>query len=117
MMSGRVSVHRRIPVGPFWYRAVLVLLSKAITSVGVSLAQPGKEAQKQERRIKKTTWRDEPIKIEKIRVRGFPVLDEKVNADDDWLKALTVSVRNTSGRIIKYIEIDLVFPRPQDSSN
>jgi hypothetical protein len=44
-------------------------------------------------------------------------LNDKFFEDDDWLKGLTINVKNTSGRIIKYVELDLVFPRPNDSPN
>jgi hypothetical protein len=71
---------------------------------------------KKERSIRKPLWRGEPIKIEKIKVKGKFVSNEKFFDEDDWLKDLTITVKNTSGRIIKYIELDLVFPRPDNSS-
>ncbi|MEK6334225.1 MAG: hypothetical protein AABM67_04695 [Acidobacteriota bacterium] len=107
---------RTIALLPFSSRTVLVTLFMVVIGVfGLSLAQSGSTGQKRERTIKRPPWRNEPIRIEKIKLRGMPVSDQKFLEDDDWLKSLTLSVKNTSGRIIKYIEIDLIFPRPQDS--
>jgi hypothetical protein len=39
------------------------------------------------------------------------VLGEKFRAEDDWMKGLTFSVKNTSEKTIIYIEIELSFPR------
>lgn len=113
---GQYFQSRTIAMLPYSSRTLLIMLFMGVIGVfGLSLAQSGSTGQKRERTIKRPPWRSEPIKIEKIKLRGMPVSDQKFLEDDDWLKSLTLSVKNTSGRIIKYIEIDLIFPRPQDS--
>ena len=98
---------------------LLLMLSVMLLAIagltGISIAQLGGKAQKEERTIKKPFWRGDPIKIERITVKGKPISTEKFLDNDDWLKSLAITVKNMSGRIIKYVELDLVFPRPQDS--
>jgi hypothetical protein len=68
--------------------------------------------QGQERSIKKLFQRNEPIKITKLKAKGRLIrLGEKFVAEDDWLKGLTISVKNTSGKSIVFIEIGIQFPR------
>ncbi len=71
----------------------------------------------QERGIKKTSWRSEPINIFAVKVNGMPIeLNQNFTADDDWLRTLTISVKNTSDKAVVFISIDLLFPRLDDGS-
>lgn len=68
--------------------------------------------QVQNRVIKKKSWKNEPIKITKIKVGGVSVeFGEKIQAQDDWLSGLTVSVTNTSDKAVCFINIALDLPR------
>ncbi len=55
-----------------------------------------------------------PIRIGTVKTRrgvietGRPYLD-----DDEWVKGLTVSVANTSGKTITYIGVDVIFRRSE----
>jgi hypothetical protein len=72
----------------------------------------GLAGQVKEREIRKLDWPKEPVKIGKLKGKGaIIVLGEKFSADDDWMKGLTFSVKNTSEKTITYIEIELSFPR------
>ncbi|MGI9107880.1 MAG: hypothetical protein ACR2G4_16720 [Pyrinomonadaceae bacterium] len=74
-------------------------------------------AQEQERAIGKISWRNEPIKIVKLKTKGKAIeLGKKFSAEDDWLKGLTVTVENVSDKPISRIEISLLFPRPEGYS-
>ena len=75
-------------------------------------------AQGQERLIDKESWRNEPIKILKLKTNGKAVeLGKKFSEEDDWLKGLTVIVENISNKAIARIELDLTFPRPDGGSS
>ncbi len=68
--------------------------------------------QAQDRIIKKHSWNNEPIKITKVKVEGVSIeFGEKIQAKDDWLRGLTVSVTNTSDKAVCFINIALDFPR------
>lgn len=74
-------------------------------------------AQAQERTIGKIPWRNEPIKIRKLKTKGKTIeLDKKFFEEEDWLKGLTVIVENISDKPISRIELELSFPRPEGSS-
>ena len=74
-------------------------------------------AQQQERLIDKESWRNEPIKILKLKTRDKTIeLGKKFEEDDDWLYGLTVTVQNDSGKAIARIDIELIFPRRGGSS-
>lgn len=69
--------------------------------------------QGQERMVDKISWRTEPIKIVNLKTKGKPIeLGKNFVEEDDWLKGLTVTVKNVSDKVIARIEIDLAFPRP-----
>ncbi len=55
--------------------------------------------------------RDEPLRIRAVRAKGRSVRrNEKFDADDDWLRELTIRVKNVSGKRILFASIDLLFP-------
>jgi hypothetical protein len=64
-----------------------------------------------ERKLVKSTWRNEPVKVKKVKVKkGDIVLGQKfVDDDDDWLAGLTVSVKNTSSKDILGVDVSLTL--------
>ncbi len=87
-----------------------------MASVIMFLPEPG-FAQGQERKIDKLSWRNEPIKILKLKTKDYPIeLGKKFIEEDDWLKGLTVTVENVTSKVISRIELDLAFPRPEGFS-
>ena len=71
------------------------------------------EASKQlkDRTLKRNGWRNEPVKIFKIKnAKREIALGRKFADGDDWLQGLTVRVKNVSDKPIKFIELELHFP-------
>lgn len=67
--------------------------------------------------IDKTTWRSEPIRIQKLRSGGKVIeLGKRFYAEGEWLHGLTVIVENVSNKAIARIELNLAFPRAKGSS-
>lgn len=74
------------------------------------------QGKKEDRMITKYTWRNEPLEISGIKVKGkLTKLGLKSMEDDDWLKGLIVTVKNTSNKTIVYIELNLEFPSSERS--
>ena len=92
-----------------------IVLMFSLLMVGVCMCAftfHGFAGQVKEREIKKLNWPKEPIKIGKLKTKGtVVVLGEKFRGEDDWMKELTFSVKNTSEKTITYLEIELNFPR------
>jgi hypothetical protein len=66
--------------------------------------------------LKKLSWKDEPVRIAKLKVRGRPVwFSQKFAEGDDWLNGLSITVKNVSDKPINFVELELVFPRPEGS--
>lgn len=65
--------------------------------------------------IKKSDW-NPPVKITKVKTKkGVIELDKPYDDDDDWLKGLTVSVDNHSGKDVTYINVEVLLRRPADT--
>jgi hypothetical protein len=97
------------------------LVSVAAVSVAASLtllsALPaGKTAgqEDRERMVIKRPYYNPPVQITSVKTKRKGVIktDGKFLDDDDWLKGLTVSVTNTSGKPITYVEVTVLFQRP-----
>jgi hypothetical protein len=56
-----------------------------------------------------------PAKVERVRSRIGPIeLGKKIEtADEDWMRGLTVTVRNLSDKTVTHLLIDLQFVRPK----
>lgn len=53
-----------------------------------------------------------PLKIRTIRTKGKQVEPDKEILDtDDWLKHLTVEMRNDSGKTVTFVQVQLFFPK------
>lgn len=74
--------------------------------------------QKKERTIKKENWRNEPFKVAKLKVKGVPVgIGQKLLANSDWLQGLTIELKNTSGRFILFVSVNIDFPLPESNES
>jgi hypothetical protein len=94
-----------------------LLLLIILGLVGTLSSSSGRPIQKQERTIKKVSWRNEPVKIAKLKIKGKPIgLGQSFLEEDDWLEGMTISVKNTSGKTITFLSMRLDFPRPESSS-
>lgn len=68
--------------------------------------------ERKERIIKKVSNFAEPVEIVEIQVGGQPVsLLGRFASDKDWLKTLTLKVKNVSGQSITYVEIGITIPK------
>ena len=55
-----------------------------------------------------------PVKIVSVSTKGRKVEPNRPFVeDDDWLKELTVDVRNDSDKTLTFLQLELFFPRPQ----
>lgn len=78
--------------------------------LAASPAVSGGATQGEERTIKKYKWRNEPVKISKLKIKGLPVgFGQKFNAEDDWVKGLTLRVKNTSDKPIVFVSFSIIF--------
>jgi hypothetical protein len=60
--------------------------------------------------------RNEPVSIRAVKVNGRKVFrNKKFVADDDWLRGLTIDIKNRSNKVILFATIQLQFPRPPGS--
>src|SRR5215210_7549662 len=103
----------RLTLLPAQVIMLLLVMGISLTHGGVV---NGQTEQSQERLIRKLSWPNEPVKIKAIKSKDKTIeLGKKFSAGDDWLKDLVVTVDNTSGKSILFIDIDLLFVRNDDS--
>ncbi|HEY0077360.1 MAG TPA: hypothetical protein VGB73_01855 [Pyrinomonadaceae bacterium] len=58
-----------------------------------------------------------PVKITLVKSKiGVIATDKKIDTDDDWLKGLTIRVRNDSGKVVTHVSVELRFRRPQNQA-
>jgi hypothetical protein len=88
------------------------LASPAVFSVAPPAGAAASAGGPKERSIRKVDWPGEPFKIEEMKVGGKAVgLGAKFSAEDDWLRGLTVKVRNVSDKPVLFLDVALNFPR------
>lgn len=76
------------------------------------------QQEQQERLIEKESWRNEPIKIVKLKTKGKDIeLGKKFLEEDDWLRGLTANVRNITDKPISHIELHLSFLQPKGTDS
>jgi hypothetical protein len=91
--------------------AFTFLTSTALLCVMVLLNVVFAQSSNRNRVVNKLTQAGEPIEITKLKVKGKPLnFNREFSDDDDWVKGLTVEVKNVSGREIIYLQIELDFP-------
>lgn len=95
----------------FSWMLILTAFTAALSSITVMAGQ-------QQERIVEKLSRKEPVKILSIKTKKRALkLGLKFPDDDDWLRGCTIRVGNTSGKTIKFISIELSFPRPEDEAS
>ena len=68
----------------------------------------------QERIIDKKADFDPPVKISLVKTKkGVIDTGRPFQADEDWLKGLSVQVTNTSAKTVTYVDIEILFRRPE----
>ena len=106
-----------------YLRTLLVILVIAIGMTSIlfgNLTQRIHTAgQQQTRTLKTREWDKEPIKIMAVTNkigRAIPLGKAHLD-DDDWLRGLTIRVKNMSKKDILFVELELHFLRPEGSSD
>lgn len=67
--------------------------------------------QAQERTIKQKSWGNEPVKVSKLKIKQKPVgFNQRFLSEDDWLKGMTVSLRNITDKTILFIALRVAVP-------
>jgi hypothetical protein len=75
------------------------------------ISAPIQATQEKSRRLVKLTVPNEPVEIVKVTLDRRPLgLDEAFMGDDEWVKGLIFTVRNTSSKPIAYIGIAVDIP-------
>lgn len=89
-----------------------------VLCIGIASAIDICAGQAKERTLKKVSYRDEPVSITKLKVKGTRVgFNQKfITDDDDWFRNLTVSVNNTSSKTVVFIDLMLTFPAPEGAT-
>lgn len=95
---------------------ILVSAIAVITLIAGAVCVSAQE-QPRERSIKRMPiQKNEPLEITDIKVGGQNVsFDKSFLADDDWMKTLVISVKNTSDKRILFATLDFVFLRAPGS--
>lgn len=74
-------------------------------------------AQEAERTVKRKIWSNEPIEIQAVKINGTKVdFNQVFLANNDWFSGLTVSVKNISNKNIVFINLAVIFPPPDEST-
>src|SRR5687767_3651193 len=79
----------------------------------------GSARQGGEKLLTKSSYRDEPIRILKVRnkKRDLPVGGKFGDDDADWLRGLTITVRNDSGKDITHLSFAVLFPASKNQAS
>jgi hypothetical protein len=77
------------------------------TLVFVNLPAHG-SGQGKERAVKIETFKDQPVEIVAVKVKGVPVeRDRKFASDSDWLNGMLVTVKNVSDKPVVYVKVSV----------
>src|SRR5882724_8164396 len=64
--------------------------------------------QGKERTVKIETFKDQPVEIVAVKVKGAPVKpDQKFAGDSDWLNGMTVTIKNVSDEPVVYVTVSV----------
>lgn len=89
------------------FSLIIVLIFSGILTITY-----GSIIQEQERTVTKLETPKDPVKVALVKTKkGAVEIDRKFMGDDDWFKGLAVRVKNTSGKAIVYLRVELFFPR------
>lgn len=78
-------------------------------------AVPTSFYQSKERLLRKSSDYNPPVKIVLAKQNKGPIkFGKKFQAGDDWLKGLAVALANHSGKSVTYVDIEILFVRPEN---
>lgn len=84
------------------------VLSASLVAVFSPAAASNPRQEESERVLKEGRGRNNVTEITRLKLKGSPIFfAKKFTGDDDWLKGLSVSVKNTSTKPIIYVELEI----------
>jgi hypothetical protein len=116
-----MSTHKLLFLRITLFTVSSVLVFFALAS-GLTIWTPAghssnRASQKPERIIEKGDDFNPPVKITLVRSKiGVIETNREIAADDDWLKGLTIRVRNRSDKTVTHVSVELRFRRPPDQA-
>ena len=96
---------------------IILVIATGMTGFFGNLTPPVQMGQQQIRKLKTRKWDKEPIKIAAVtnkHGRNIPLESGQLD-DDDWLRGLTITIKNISKKDILFAELELHFLRPEGS--
>jgi hypothetical protein len=97
----------------------IAVLCMAVIAVGAWTSKRiagGNTKQSKEKKLERGNliYASDPIEVSDIKVSNKSVkLNEKFEADDDWLKGATLKLKNISGKEIVHVQLDFEFPETE----
>lgn len=92
-------------------RSLLVIAFTVLLSV-LGIAQQVKQ-----RVVQLVPYRDQPIEIVAVKVKGVPIKPkQKFDGDSDWLNGMTVTLKNVSDRPVAYVSVLMGVPYGKKNS-
>jgi hypothetical protein len=86
-----------------------------LVSPSLATSSARKLTQHEERKVKKDTYKNEPIEIVGLKnKKGKFKLNQKLADDDDWLDGFAVTVVNRTSKTISSVVITMIFHRPEN---
>lgn len=122
-MKKRISRHPRR--GLITAAVVLVSAGALLTAMTPSDArvssggEPGGARRGGEKLLTKSSFPGEPIQIVKVKnkKRDIPVGKKFEEADAEWLRGFTITIRNDSGRDITHLSFAILFPADKNQAS
>lgn len=97
---------------------VIVGICAAISVAAWSLSGHFAPGQGRERVIEKAFTRNSPVEISEVKISQKAVeVGKGFDADDDWINAIFLGIKNTSNKPIVYLEINFNFPETRSTTS
>lgn len=95
---------------------ILMFMISAIVATLVSVKSPAHAiGQGKERGVEIETFKDQPVEIIAVKVKGASIEPgRKITGDSDWLKGMTVIVKNVSDKPVVYITVSVTAHYEKD---
>jgi hypothetical protein len=85
------------------------------TLVFVMLPAHGKGQRGKERAVQITTYKNQPVDIVAVKVKGAPVeFGRKFAGDDDWFNGMVVTLKNVSDKPIMFATVSVMAPHEKN---
>ena len=86
-----------------------------IIAIGIKNSAVDAKLQR-EKTVEKLAYGNEPVELLEVKLVGKSIkLGERLAAADDWLRGLSLALKNRSNKPIVFVEIALDFPETKDS--